>query len=61
MNDFRYCSAPYQGDPFPIDWKDTAERINNMPTTGSERDWLYPVERFNALLGINLPKRNRHC
>lgn len=57
MNDFRRCAKPYSGDPLPMDWQDTAERINNMPTKGGEQDWLYPVERFNQLLGINLPKR----
>jgi len=56
MNDFKRC-APYSGDPWPVDWHDVAERINNMPTKGGEQDWLYPVERFNNLLGINLPKR----
>jgi len=57
MNDFRRCSQPYPGDPFPVDWQDTAERINNMPTKGDDRDWLYPIERFNQLLKVNLPKR----
>jgi hypothetical protein len=57
MNDFRRCAEPYPDDPLPVDWHDTAERINNMPTKGGEQDWLYPVERFNALLHINLPKR----
>ena len=57
MNDFRRCAEPYQDDPLPVDWKDTAERINNMPTKGGTKDWLYPIERLNELLGINLPKR----
>ncbi|MEO8402370.1 MAG: hypothetical protein ABI597_11375 [Gammaproteobacteria bacterium] len=57
MNDFRRCAQPYPGDTYPIDWHDIAERINNMPTKGGEQDWLYPVERFNKLLGVNLPKR----
>lgn len=57
MNDFRYCSTPYEGDPLPVDWNDTAERINNMPTKGSGGDYLYPIDRLNALLGIQLPKR----
>lgn len=57
MNDFKRCAEPYPGAPYPVDWNDTAERINNMPTKGGEQDWLYPVERFNNLLGIKLPKR----
>ena|SRR5260221_7221418 len=57
MNDFKYCAGPYEGDPHPVDWHDTAERINNMPTKGGEQDYIYPIERFNALLGIDLPKR----
>lgn len=57
MNDFKRCAEPYSDDPLPVDWYDTAERINNMPTKGGEQDWLYPIERFNLLLNINLPKR----
>ncbi len=57
MNDFKRCAEPYPGDPLPVDWHDIAERINNMPTKGGEQDWLYPVERFNNLLGVNLSKR----
>lgn len=57
MNDFKRCSEPYPDDPRPVDWHDTAARINNMPTKGDERDWLYPIERFNVLLGIHLPRR----
>lgn len=57
MNDFKRCAEPYPGDPLPVDWQDTAERINNMPTKGSPEDWLYAIERFNRLLVINLPKR----
>jgi len=58
MNDFRRCSEPYPGDPYPVDWSDAAERINNMPTKGiDDSDWQYPIERFNKLLGIHLPKR----
>jgi len=57
MNDFKRCAEPYPSDPLPVDWHDIAERINNMPTKGGEQDWLYPVERFNNLLGVNLPKR----
>lgn len=57
MNDFRRCSEPYHGDPYPIDWKDKAERINNMPINAGSRDWSFPIERFNTLLDINLPKR----
>lgn len=57
MNDFKRCAEPYPDDPLPVDWHDTAERINNMPTKDGKHDWLYPVERFNKLLDINLPKR----
>jgi hypothetical protein len=57
MNDFKRCAKPYPGDPYPVDWRDASERINNMPTKGSPEDWLYPIERFNKLLNINLPKR----
>lgn len=57
MNDFRRCSEPYPGDPYPIDWLDKAERINNMPINAGSRDVSYPIERFNKLLDINLPKR----
>jgi hypothetical protein len=57
MNNFKRCAEPYPGDPWPVDWKDTAERINNMPTKGDVSDWLYPIERFNKLLEVNLPKR----
>ena len=57
MNDFRRCSEPYPGDPYPIDWQDKAERINNMPINACSRDSSYPIENFNELLGIDLPKR----
>ncbi len=57
MNDFKYCSAPYPGDPNPIDWQDRAERINNMPINAGSRHWSYPIENFNELLGVNLPER----
>jgi len=57
MNDFRRCSEPYPGDPYPIDWQDKAERINNMPINAGSRDSSYPIEDFNEILGINLPKR----
>lgn len=57
MNDFRRCSEPHPGNPFPVDWLDTADRINNMPTNVSSRDSSYPIENFNKLLRINLPKR----
>lgn len=57
MNDFRRCSEPYSGDPYPVDWIDAAERINNMPINAGTRDSSYPLERFNALLDIDLPKR----
>ena len=57
MNDFRRCSEPYPGDPYPIDWLDKAECINNMPINAGSRDSSYPLERFNELLGIDLPKR----
>ena len=58
MNDFRRCSEPYPGDPYPIDWLDKAERINNMPINDGSRNSSFPIDRFNELLGINLPKRN---
>lgn len=57
MNDFRRCAQPYPGDTYPIDWHDIAERINNMPINAGSRDSSYPIEHFNTLLGINLPKR----
>lgn len=57
MNDFRRCAQPYPGDTYPIDWHDLAERINNMPINAGSRDSSYPIEHFNALLSINLPKR----
>lgn len=57
MNDFKRCAEPYPDDPRPINWHDIAERINNMPTKGDPQDWLYPIERFNVLLGIHLPRR----
>lgn len=57
MNDFKRCSEPYPGDPYPVDWFDAAEHINNMPTRGGVSDWLYPIERFNKLLSIDLPKK----
>ncbi len=57
MNDFRRCTEPYPGDPYPIDWQDKAERINNMPINAGSRNSSYPIENFNELLGINLPKR----
>lgn len=57
MNDFRRCSEPYPGDPYPIDWQDKAERINNMPLNAGSRDSSYAIENFNELLGTNLPKR----
>lgn len=58
MNDFKRCATPYKGNQLPVDWHDTAESINNMPTRGIHQDdWLYPIERFNILLNINLPKR----
>jgi hypothetical protein len=57
MNDFKRCATPYSDDPYPVDWQDTAERTNNMPIKGGSTDWLYPVERLNELLAIDLPKR----
>lgn len=57
MNDFKRCAQPYPNDTYPIDWQDIAERINNMPIDAGSRDSSYTIERFNALLGINLPKR----
>lgn len=57
MNDFKRCAEPYSSDPLPVDWHDTAERINNMPINAGSRDSSYPIEHFNVLLGINLPKR----
>jgi hypothetical protein len=57
MNDFRRRSEPYPGDPYPIDWQDKAERINNMPLNAGSRDSSYAIENFNELLGINVPKR----
>jgi len=57
MNDFRRCSEPYLGDPYPIDWQDKAERINNMPINAGSRESSFPIENFNELLSINLPKR----
>ena len=57
MNDFRRCGQPYPADTYPVDWHDIAERINNMPINAGSRDSSYPIEHFNALLGINLPKR----
>lgn len=57
MNDFKRCAEPYPDDPRPLDWNEIQERINNMPTKGNKQDWLYPIERFNALLSIHLPKR----
>ena len=58
MNDFKFHTEPYADEPLPVNWHDTAERINNMPTKGGSEDWMFPVERFNQLLGINLPKRS---
>jgi hypothetical protein len=57
MSDFRRCAEPYPGDPYPVDWHDIAERINNMPINAGLRDSSYPIKHFNALLGINLPRR----
>jgi hypothetical protein len=57
MNDFRRCSKPYPGDPYPIDWQDKVERINNMPINADSRNSSFPIENFNELLCINLPKR----
>jgi len=59
MNDFKRCATPYSDDPLPVDWQNTTERINNMPTKGGLQDWLFPIEHFNELLGITLPKRKR--
>lgn len=57
MNDFRRCSEPYPGDPYPIDWQDKAERINNMPLNAGSRHSSYAIENFNKLLGTRLPTR----
>lgn len=57
MNDFKFHAEPYADEPLPVNWYDTAERINNMPTKGGSKDWMFPVERFNQLLGINLSKK----
>lgn len=54
MNDFRRCSEPHPDSSFPIDWQDTATRINNMAINAGSRDSSFPIENFNKLLNINL-------
>jgi hypothetical protein len=57
LNDFKYCASYAPGDPSPVDWQKSAEDINNMPVNAGTRKWGFPIEYFNELLGINLPKR----
>lgn len=57
MNDFKRCAEPYPGDPLAVDWQNIAERTNNMPINAGSRDSSFPIDCFNKLLSINLPRR----
>lgn len=57
LNDFKRCSEPYPAEPLPIDWEKVAENINDIPVTYGTFGSSYPLNNFNALLSVNLPKK----
>lgn len=57
MNDFVRCSQPYPGDTDPFDCIARATQINNMPVRVTKRDATFPIDAFNTLLGIHIPKK----
>lgn len=56
MKDFKRCAELDSDDPFPVDWKEITEQINNRVINIHARNSSLPIENFNALLNINLPK-----
>lgn len=57
MNDFVRCSQPYPHETSPFDCINQAININNMPVRVTQRNAIFPIDEFNALLGIHIPRR----
>jgi hypothetical protein len=54
MNDFKRCAEPLPDELYPINWQETAFRINNMPINASSKNCSFLLMQFKNLLGINL-------
>jgi hypothetical protein len=57
INDFVRCAQAMIDNKAPFDCEFHANDINNMPTNAGSKNASYPIERFNELLGIEIPKR----
>ena len=57
MNDFVRCSQPLANEKHKFDCKMEAENINNMPMMVTSRDATFPIDKFNVLLNVQLPRR----
>jgi len=57
MNDFVRCSQPLSSDTNPFDCELESEHINNMPINAGSINATRPIDKFNELLGIELPKK----